>query len=169
MKTAKVQHPPTEEEAMAAKKKIAEKKIYGNKTKFVLGLPRDMSAKQVVSEGKKQGIVLSEAHVYKIRSTAKSKGATPAPKRGRGAKAAAPAKGGAAKGGAGVSKRDFVLSFGPEVKASSSAPRTRVLVCRRPTCTPSAVPVRPLRVVVQVAPLRRPARCRRARPMPSRA
>jgi hypothetical protein len=125
MKTAKVQHPPTEEEAMAAKKKIAEKKIYGNKTKFVLGLPRDMSAKQVVSEGKKQGIVLSEAHVYKIRSTAKSKGATPAPKRGRGAKAAAPAKGGAAKGGAGVSKRDFVLSFGPEVKASEILKRAK--------------------------------------------
>lgn len=105
---------------MAAKKKTTEKKTYGNKTKFVLGLPRDMSAKQVVAEGKKQGIVLSEAHVYKIRSTAKTKGVAPSGKRGRAAKgapskAAAPAA--AAKGGE-VSKRDFVLSFGPEVKAS---------------------------------------------------
>jgi hypothetical protein len=109
---------------MAAKKKTAEKKTYGNKTKFVLGLPRDMSAKQVVAEGKKQGIVLSEAHVYKIRSTAKTKGVSaPVGKRGRAAKApagkasAASAASAAAKGGE-VSKRDFVLSFGPEVKAS---------------------------------------------------
>jgi hypothetical protein len=102
---------------MAAKKKTAEKKTYGNKTKFVLGLPRDMSAKQVVAEGKKQGIVLSEAHVYKIRSTAKTKGVAPVAKRGRAAKAA-PAKPAAAAKGGDVSKRDFVLSFGPEVKAS---------------------------------------------------
>jgi hypothetical protein len=106
---------------MAAKKKTAEKKTYGNKTKFVLGLPRDMSAKQVVAEGKKQGIVLSEAHVYKIRSTAKTKGVSaPSGKRGRAAKAPAAkasAASAAAKGGE-VSKRDFVLSFGPEVKAS---------------------------------------------------
>jgi hypothetical protein len=59
--------------------------------------------------------------VYKIRSTAKTKGVSaPSGKRGRAAKAPAAkasAASAAAKGGE-VSKRDFVLSFGPEVKAS---------------------------------------------------
>lgn len=98
---------------MAAKKKKTATKTYGNKTKFVLGLPRDMSAKQVVEEAKKNGITITEAHVYKIRSTAKTK----APK---GAKPAAGAARGTSKsnGSSSQSKRDFVLSFGPEVKAS---------------------------------------------------
>ncbi|HEX5659690.1 MAG TPA: hypothetical protein VFX59_20985, partial [Polyangiales bacterium] len=59
---------------MAAKKKKTTTKPYGNKTKFVLGLARDLSAKQVVDEAKKNGITITEAHVYKIRSTAKTKG-----------------------------------------------------------------------------------------------
>jgi hypothetical protein len=105
----------------AKKKKTATKpaakpaaKTYGNKTKFVLGLPREMSAKGVVDEAKKNGITITEAHVYKIRSTAKNKG----PKAG--GRAAAPAGRGAAKpsNGGSVSKRDFVLSFGPDTKAS---------------------------------------------------
>ncbi len=98
---------------MAAKKKTT--KPYGNKTKFVMGLPRDLSAKQVVEKAKQQGITITEAHVYKIRSTAKSKpAATKAPARGgRGAKEAAlPANAGS------LSKREFVLSFGPETPAS---------------------------------------------------
>lgn len=106
----------------AKKKKTATKsaakpatKTYGNKTKFVLGLARDMSAKQVVDEAKKNGIAITEAHVYKIRSTAKNK----APKAGGKASTApaARAAGRPASGGA-VSKRDFVLSFGPDTKAS---------------------------------------------------
>ncbi len=101
----------------AKKKKTTTTKPYGNKTKFVLGLPRELSAKQVVEEAKKQGIAITEAHVYKIRSTAKAKGkgpakATKAGGRGRGA----PPKAG--RGGGGQSKRDFVLSFGPETPAS---------------------------------------------------
>lgn len=97
---------------MAAKKKKTATKTYGNKTKFVLGLPRDLSAKQVVEEAKKQGITITEAHVYKIRSTAKAKGP----------KAAAP-KGGASSAkasssSAAVSKRDFVLNFPSDTKAS---------------------------------------------------
>ena len=97
---------------MAAKKKKTATKTYGNKTKFVLGLPRDMSAKQVVEEAKKNGITITEAHVYKIRSTAKTK----APK---GGKPAASSRAAAKSAGSSTqSKRDFVLSFGPEVKAS---------------------------------------------------
>ena len=75
---------------MAAKKKTT--KPYGNKTKFVMGLPRDLSAKQVVEKAKQQGITITEAHVYKIRSTAKSKPAGKAPgKPGRPPKSGAPA------------------------------------------------------------------------------
>src|SRR5690242_11811580 len=98
---------------MAAKKKTASKKTapktYGNKTKFVLGLSRDLSAKQVVEEAKKNGITITEAHVYKIRSTAKGKG--------KGATRTA-GKPGPKPAAGGRSKRDFVLSFGPDTKAS---------------------------------------------------
>jgi hypothetical protein len=99
---------------MAAKKKKTATKTYGNKTKFVLGLPRDLSAKQVVDEAKKQGITITEAHVYKIRSTAKAKGPKGAAAKG------APSKGSAKASNASgsMSKRDFVLSFGPDTKAS---------------------------------------------------
>ena len=49
---------------MAAKKKTT--KPYGNKTKFVMGLPRDLSAKQVVEKAKQQGItVVMIGHVTK--------------------------------------------------------------------------------------------------------
>jgi hypothetical protein len=43
----------------------------GSKTAFVLSLPAETSAKDVVARAKEQGISLSEAHVYTIRSTAK--------------------------------------------------------------------------------------------------
>jgi hypothetical protein len=66
-----------------------------------MGLPRDMSAREVVAKGKAQGIKLSEAHVYKIRSTSKggakkagkgmAKKAAKAPAK-KAAKKAAPAK-----------------------------------------------------------------------------
>ncbi len=93
-----------------AAKKTKTTKPYGNKTKFVMGLPREMSAKAVVEKAKQQGITITEAHVYKIRSTAKSKPA------GKGAgKPGRPAKSGDATG---LSKREFVLRFGPETPAS---------------------------------------------------
>jgi hypothetical protein len=99
---------------MAAKKKTT--KPYGNKTKFVLGLPRELTAKQVVEKAKQQGITITEAHVYKIRSTAKAKPAgKPAGKVGRPAAKSADKSAGDAGG---LSKRDFVLSFGPETPAS---------------------------------------------------
>jgi type III secretion system FlhB-like substrate exporter len=109
---------------MAAKKKKTTKP-YGNKTKFVLGLSRDLSAKQVVEEAKKNGITITEAHVYKIRSTAKAKGGKSP---GRPAKAAARGRAGAGRkaaaaprgraSAAGLSKRDFVLGFGSDTPAS---------------------------------------------------
>lgn len=97
---------------MAAKKKKTTTKPYGNKTNFVLGLPRDLSAKQVVDEAKKNGITITEAHVYKIRSTAKTKGKGPAKASGRGARAAK------SSSSNGQSKREFVLSFGADTPAS---------------------------------------------------
>jgi hypothetical protein len=95
----------------AKKKKKTATKTYGNKTKFVLGLPRELSAKQVVDEAKKQGITITEAHVYKIRSTAKTKGP-------KGAASKGASRGNAKAAGGALSKRDFVLSFGPDTKAS---------------------------------------------------
>jgi hypothetical protein len=100
---------------MAAKKKKTATKTYGNKTKFVLGLSRDLSAKQVVDEAKKNGIAITEAHVYKIRSTAKGKANAPKANKGR---PAASKPGPKPSSASGQSKRDFVLSFGPDTKAS---------------------------------------------------
>jgi len=102
---------------MAAKKKKTTTKPYGNKTKFVLGLPRDLSAKEVVEEAKKQGITITEAHVYKIRSTAKAKGKGSS----RAEKSAPRGRPPAAKAGrasSSQSKRDFVLGFGSDTPAS---------------------------------------------------
>jgi hypothetical protein len=113
---------------MAAKKKAS--KVYGSKTSFVMGLPRDMSAKEVIKRAKAQGLALSEAHVYKIRSTnkdkAKSKPASKAvaPKgetKGRSSKANGDAAEAAAPSPAAtssMSKRDFVLSFGSSTPAA---------------------------------------------------
>jgi hypothetical protein len=99
---------------MAAKKKTG--KVYGSKTQFVMSLPHEVSAKDVVARAKAKGLALTEAHVYKIRSTNKSKGA--AIKGGKTAtKKAAPAKKASkkattGKGASSQSKRDFVLSMG---------------------------------------------------------
>ena len=48
-------------------------KIRVSKTAFVLGLPKSMSAKEVVAEGKKKGCEISEKYVYVVRSNAKRK------------------------------------------------------------------------------------------------
>ncbi len=103
---------------MAAKKKTG--KVYGSKTQFVMGLPHEVSAKDVVARAKAKGLALTEAHVYKIRSTNKSKaaGGKTAAKGGKtAAKKAAPAKkaskkAASGKGASSQNKRDFVLSYG---------------------------------------------------------
>lgn len=98
---------------MAAKKKAT--KEYGSKTNFVMGLPRDLSAKDVVKQAKAQGIVISEAHVYKIRSTNKDKARpgrkTKVPARTGRKSGASAAKASGSESAEGMSKRDFVLSF----------------------------------------------------------
>ena len=94
---------------MAAKKKTG--KVYGSKTQFVMSLPHEVSAKDVVARAKAKGLALTEAHVYKIRSTNKSKGA-----KGKSAAKKAPAKKASKKAASGkasgVNKRDWVLSQG---------------------------------------------------------
>ena len=83
----------SKKKAAKAKKSTQAKSPYGTKTAFVMGLPRDMSAREVVAKGKAQGIKLSEAHVYKIRSTSKGGATKKAAKGGAAKKAAkAPAK-----------------------------------------------------------------------------
>lgn len=71
-----------EELHMAAKKKKV------TKTAFVLGLPKDLPAKEVVAKAKASGISISDKGVYAIRSEAKKrsrktarKSATATPKR----------------------------------------------------------------------------------------
>jgi hypothetical protein len=48
-------------------------KPFGSKTKFVLSLSQDLSAKQVVEQAKKSGFTIAEGHVHNIRSMAKMK------------------------------------------------------------------------------------------------
>jgi hypothetical protein len=50
----------------------------GTKTAFVLGLARDLPASEVITRAKAAGFTLSSAHVYAIRSTARSKATGPA-------------------------------------------------------------------------------------------
>ncbi len=62
-----------------AKKKATTKKAKaatrkggrGTKAAFVRSMPADMPAKQVVEQAAKQGVKLSENHVYAVRSAAK--------------------------------------------------------------------------------------------------
>lgn len=44
---------------------------FGTKAKFIRSLPSTMPAKQVVAEGAKRGLRLSEGHIYNLRSRAK--------------------------------------------------------------------------------------------------
>ena len=101
---------------MPAKKKTA--KPYGNKTSFVMSLPRDLPAKQVVDQARKAGLVISEAHVYKIRSTNKDKTKGPSSSKGSGKGPKSPVSNGASARGGASQKRDFVLSFSPNTPAS---------------------------------------------------
>lgn len=74
MATAKKQKTPKKTKAIKGKDER------GSKARFVRGMPAEMPAKQVVEEAAKQGIKLSENHVYAVRSEAKKtkKGATKA-------------------------------------------------------------------------------------------
>jgi hypothetical protein len=72
---------PKKKTSTSAKKNSAENKSI-NKTAFVLELPADMSAKEVIDKGKAAGIKLTDRYVYSIRSKAKVRGGTPG-RRGR--------------------------------------------------------------------------------------
>lgn len=52
-------------------KKKTEKKL--SKAAFVRGIDPNMPAKEVVAKAKAEGITLSEAYVYNVRATSKSK------------------------------------------------------------------------------------------------
>jgi len=45
-----------------------------NKTRFVLGLPTSMSAKEVIEKGKAAGLKLTDKYIYSIRSKSKVSG-----------------------------------------------------------------------------------------------
>jgi len=54
-----------------------------SKTAFVLGQPAGLSAKEVSAKAKAQGLTITEAYVYTIRSSAKNKAGGPRRKPGR--------------------------------------------------------------------------------------
>jgi hypothetical protein len=91
---------PKKKTSSPAKKNSAENSKSINKTAFVLELPADMSAKEVIDKGKAAGIKLTDRYVYSIRSKAKVRGGAPA-RRGR--PRGTGAKGGAAGGRSGAS------------------------------------------------------------------
>ena len=88
-------------------KKRAERTM--TKTAFILSLPKDTPAKQVVAKGKENGMEMSEAYVHAIRSAARRSKKGGKGKAGAGRKAAA-ARGGRRRGPA-PSKREFILSL----------------------------------------------------------
>lgn len=57
-----------------------------SKTAFVLGLPHDMPASEVVSKGQEAGISLTDQYVYTIRSLHRAKSGEPSVRAPRGAK-----------------------------------------------------------------------------------
>jgi hypothetical protein len=65
---------------MAAKKQSSPKAVSKkpSKTSFILGLPRELPAAEVVAKAKEAGITLTDKYVYRIRSSAKKRGAGPA-------------------------------------------------------------------------------------------
>jgi alanyl-tRNA synthetase len=65
---------------MATKKKPAPKPQKITKTAYVMALPLDMPAKEVVEKAKADGIELSEGHVHNIRSAAKKSKVAAKPK-----------------------------------------------------------------------------------------
>lgn len=79
-----------------------------SKTAFVLSLPLDMPAKDVIAKGKAQGLKLTEAYIYSIRSKAKGRVGKPAARRGRPPKAQSLA---GARGGNGIERQFLNLAL----------------------------------------------------------
>lgn len=63
--------PSTKTDAKKPAPALAAKAPHGSKSAYVRGLPREVSAKEVVEKAKAAGIQLSVAQVYNIRSTSK--------------------------------------------------------------------------------------------------
>lgn len=93
----------------------------GSKSAFVLSLPPDTSAKDVVAKAKEKGIEISEAHVYTIRSAAKR---GPAKTKGRAAKKAGRGKARATNGAA-TNKAAFVRSLPAGTSYSDAAEKAK--------------------------------------------
>jgi hypothetical protein len=88
-----------------AKRKAPGKDARPSKTSFVLGLPADLSASEVVAKAREAGIELTEKYVYNVRSARRTKGGGEAPKKRTGkAKASAPARKGAPRAPAPVGR-----------------------------------------------------------------
>jgi post-segregation antitoxin (ccd killing protein) len=95
----------------------------GSKSAFVLSLPSDTSAKDVVAKAKEKGIEISEAHVYTIRSTAKR---GPGKPKGRPAKKAGRGRARASNGAA-PSKAEFVRSLPPGTSYAEASEKAKAV------------------------------------------
>lgn len=105
---------PKKKTSSSAKKNPAENAKSINKTAFVLELPADMSAKEVIDKGKAAGIKLTDRYVYSIRSKAKVRGGTPARRgrpRGAGAKGIAISERGASGASGALESRFFDVAL----------------------------------------------------------
>jgi hypothetical protein len=122
---------PKKKTSTSAKKNSAETKSI-NKTAFVLELPADMSAKEVIDKGKAAGIKLTDRYVYSIRSKAKVRGGTPGRRgRPRGARGKSTALSGRQTGGGGAALEsrffDVALDLGlSKAESLLSSLRARV-------------------------------------------
>ena len=81
----------------------APKAVRGSKVAFIMGLPHDLGAKEVIAQAKEQGIAITDSYVYMVRAAGKAganasrKGKPGKPARRPAAKAATAGK--AVKGG----------------------------------------------------------------------
>ncbi len=92
-----------------------------NKTAYVLSMP-DLSAKELSATAKTEGIDISEAYVYTIRSAAKRKQGAPKGKPGRPKASTSSSSGSAKASGAEAEVMRLVIEYG--------APAVRDLVQR---------------------------------------
>jgi hypothetical protein len=63
----------------------AKKKAEATKKDFVLGLPRDVPAEEVVAKAKEAGVTLTSSYVYKLRGPAGKRKSKKSAKRSKGA------------------------------------------------------------------------------------
>jgi hypothetical protein len=91
------------------------------KTAFVLSFPSSTSPRDIVAKAKEQGISLSRAYVYYVRSTSGGRGAKAAPSKPAASKPGRPAAAAPAKRGRPVGSRNAPAAARPAAAPARSA------------------------------------------------